>query len=159
VARLYTDPQFAQRIRAQFTGDFKMHFHLAPPGMRGRDAAGRPKKRRFGPWVMLAYKMLRPMKVLRGTPFDFLGYSHERRRERLLIEEYRVLVEGIVGRLEPHNLEAAIEIARAAYDIGGYGPVKEASIERYDARLPGLLAAFEGQSPNQVGGEPVTLVG
>ena len=89
VARLYTDPTFKQRIQQQFSGDFKMHFHLAPPGLRGTDASGRPKKRRFGPWVMLVYKLLRHMKGLRGTPFDLLGYSSERRMERRLIEEYR----------------------------------------------------------------------
>ena len=49
VARLYTDPKFMQRMREQFSGDFKMKFNLAPPMLPGRDASGRPKKRELRP--------------------------------------------------------------------------------------------------------------
>ena len=127
VARLYTDPKFMQRIQQQFSGDFKMQLPSRPArAARARTRAGRPKKRPFGPWVMLVYKMLRHIKGLRGTPFDPLGYSSARRLERRLIQDYRTLIDGIVDRLEPHNLAAAIELARAASDIAGYGPVKDA---------------------------------
>ena len=54
VARLYTDPKFMQRMREQFSGDFRMKFHLAPPMLPGRDASGRPKKREFGAWMLHA---------------------------------------------------------------------------------------------------------
>ncbi len=151
VARLYTDPAFKQRIQQQFSGDFKMRFHLVPPGLRGKDGAGRPKKRSFGPWVMLVYKLLRNMKGLRGTPFDPLGYSSARRLERRLIQDYRTLIDSIVDRLEPHNLTAAIEIARAATDIAGYGPVKDASVLRYESRLQVLLEHFEKQEVRRTG--------
>jgi indolepyruvate ferredoxin oxidoreductase len=80
---------------------------------------------------------------LRGTPFDPFGYFPERRLERRLIQEYRALIESLVDRLDLDNLAAAIELARAASDIAGYGPVKEASVERYQARLPELLQDFE----------------
>jgi len=143
VARLYSDASFAQQLRAQFAGDFTLHFHLAPPLLPGRDAAGRPKKRCFGPWVMVAFRLLGKMKRLRGTPFDPFGYFPERRRERRLIEEYRALIESLVDRLELHTLETAIEIAGAAHDIGGYGPVKKASMARYEAALPALLNDFD----------------
>ncbi|MBK6737935.1 MAG: 2-oxoacid:acceptor oxidoreductase family protein [Haliea sp.] len=143
VARLYADDKFLQRIKQQFAGDFTMNFHLAPPMLPGRDASGRPKKRQFGPWVMSVYKLLRRMKGLRGTPFDPFGYFPERRLERRLIQEYRALIESLVDRLDLDNLAAAIELARAASDIAGYGPVKAASVERYLARLPVLLQDFE----------------
>jgi len=45
--------------------------------------------------------------------------------------------------LNRSNLTAAIELARAASEIGGYGPVKDASVRNYEARLPALLQAFE----------------
>jgi len=143
VARLYTDPKFMQRLQRQFAGDFTLRFHLAPPGLRGVDAAGRPKKRSFGPWVMPVYRLLRRMKGLRGTPFDPMGYSAERRMERQLIQDYRRLIEGIVEKLDAHNLAPAIELARAARDIAGYGPVKQASAERYAARLEALQVDFD----------------
>jgi len=146
VARLYTDPKFMQRIRDQFAGDFKMSFHLAPPMLPGKDSSGRPKKRSFGPWTMSLFKLLRPMKILRGTPFDPIGYFPERREERQLIEEYRALINRIVGRLDPAKLPAAIELAHAAAEIRGYGPVKMASIKDHESKLKSLLEAFETAS-------------
>jgi indolepyruvate ferredoxin oxidoreductase len=145
VARLYTDPRFMQRLREQFAGDFTMTFNLAPPMLPGRDATGRPKKRAFGAWMMSAFKLLAPMKVLRGTVFDPFGYFAERRMERRLIEEYRALVEGVVERLDASNLAAGVEIVGAAADVGGYGPVKHASVERYEERMKGLMEAFEAR--------------
>ncbi len=145
VARLYTDPTFMQRLREQFSGDFSMTFNLAPPMLPGRDSSGRPKKRAFGPWMMSAFRLLAPMKFLRGTPFDPFGYFPERRMERRLIDEYRALVWRIVERLDQGNLERGIELASAATDVGGYGPVKDVSVERYEARLKTLLETFEAR--------------
>jgi len=144
VARLYTDPKFMQRIREQFSGDFTLSFNLAPPMLPGNDASGRPKKRRFGSWMLAGFRLLAPLKFLRGTPFDVFGYTAERRLERRLIDEYRELVLGIAGRLNAANLDAGIELARAASEIAGYGPVKEAAATAYAAKLPALQQAFDG---------------
>ncbi|HSW11873.1 MAG TPA: indolepyruvate ferredoxin oxidoreductase family protein [Solimonas sp.] len=142
VARLYTDPKFLQRLREQFSGDFKMSFNLAPMMLPGYDASGQPKKWRLGGWMMSAFKLLARLRVLRGTPFDPIGYSAERRMERRLIEDYRSLVTDLTGRLDPDNLAAATEIAHAAFEIAGYGPVKEASVAAYRSRVGKLLEAF-----------------
>ena len=40
VARLYTDSGFADKIKAQFEGDYKLHFHLAPPLLAKRNDNG-----------------------------------------------------------------------------------------------------------------------
>jgi indolepyruvate ferredoxin oxidoreductase len=142
VARLYTDPKFTQRVREQFSGKFRMTFHLAPPLLPGRDSAGRPRKRAFGGWILPLFKLLTALKGLRGTAFDPFGYTAERRMERRLIEDYRSLIDGIVPWLDQANLPAAIELARAAADIGGYGPVKSASVSAHESRLKILLEAF-----------------
>jgi len=143
VARLYTDGTFEKRLREQFSGDFSMSFSLAPPMLPGKDPSGRPKKRRFGSWAMLAFRVLAQFKGLRGTPFDPIGYTHERRMERRLIGEYEALIRSLLPKLDAARLPAAIEIARAATDIRGYGPVKLAAAEAYAKRLPELVAAFE----------------
>jgi len=149
VARLYTDPKFMQRVREQFSGDFRMTFHLAPPLLPGREPSGRPRKRAFGRWILSLFRLLAALKRLRGTPFDPFGYTAERRMERRLIEDYRALIGGIVQRLDQANLPAAIELARAATDIGGYGPVKRASVSAYELRLKRLLEAFEAAHQQQ----------
>lgn len=144
VARLYTDPKFTERLREQFSGDFKLSFHLASAALfPGKDGAGRPKKRQISGKLALAlFKILAPLKGLRGTPFDVLGYTAERRMERRLIEDYRALIRDVVDRLSQDNLAAGVELARAASDIGGYGPVKEASVKAYETRLQSLLTDF-----------------
>jgi indolepyruvate ferredoxin oxidoreductase len=92
------------------------------------------------------FRILAASKGLRGTAFDPFGYTAERRMERRLIEDYRALVSGIVGRLDQTNLPAAVELARAAADIGGYGPVKNASVSAYESRIRTLREAFEAAS-------------
>jgi indolepyruvate ferredoxin oxidoreductase len=144
VARLQTDSKFRDALAAQFEGNFKLSFHLAPPLLSRTDpATGRPRKMCMGRWVLPLFGVLRRMKGLRGTAFDVFGYTFERRQERSLIEEYRTLILEVAGRLRAFNLDAAIALADAAGDIRGYGPVKEASIAEYRVRLPQLRSAFD----------------
>ena len=45
VARLYAETDFAARVAAQFEGDYKLNFHLAPPLFNKPDpATGEAKK-------------------------------------------------------------------------------------------------------------------
>src|SRR6202043_3891732 len=95
-----------------------------------------------GRWIAPLFKLLAALKRLRGTAFDPFGYTAERRMERRLIEDYRSLIDGIVPWVDQANLPAAIELARAAADIGGYGLVKSASVSAYESKLKILLEAF-----------------
>ena len=146
VARLYTEPKFMHRLREQFAGNFKVTFHLAPPLLPGRDPSGRPRKRAFGSWILPAFRMLAVFKRLRGTAFDPFGHTGERRMERRLIADYRALISTIADRLNPTNLAAAIDLARAAAEIAGYGSVKNASMSAYRVRLKTLQDAFEASA-------------
>lgn len=143
VARLYSQPEFMARINAQFAGDFRLSFNLAPPALPGKDPSGRPKKREFGPWMLTAFKLLAHGKRLRGTALDPFGYTHERRMERQLIDDYCTLIRGLLPKLTRDNLPAATALARAAGEISGYGPVKAGAVARYEKALPGLMRAFE----------------
>lgn len=143
VARLYTNPEFMQRIREQFSGDFRLSFNLAPPILPGLDlATGRPKKRSFGPWMMKGFQLLARFKGLRGTPFDIFGYFPERRMERGLITAYRGIIDSTVDQLDARTIDTGIRIAASAREIGGYGPVKDASVERFRTELQTLQAAL-----------------
>ncbi|TNF04548.1 MAG: indolepyruvate ferredoxin oxidoreductase family protein [Sphingomonadales bacterium] len=144
VARLHTDPKFVERLRYQFDGDFKVKFHLGSPLLlAGKDAQGRPKKRVFGSWILPLFRVLARMKGLRGTAFDPFGWMADRKIERALINDYRAMMTGVLGKLEQKNLSAAIDLAGAALEVRGYGPVKEAAFETYEARKRDLLAAFD----------------
>src|SRR5262249_35322559 len=59
VARLYTDSDFMARVQAQFEGDYKLTFHLAPPLSNKPDpVTGEAKKSKYGPWMMSAFRVL-----------------------------------------------------------------------------------------------------
>jgi len=148
VARLYTDGDFAKRVAAQFDGDYKLHFHLAPPVFNKPDSAtGEARKSVYGPWMMGAFRVLAKMRGLRGTPFDVFGRTAERRMERALPGQYETLVDELVGALAPHNHDLAVELAKIPEHIRGYGHVKDRHLKIAKAKEAELLAAFRGARP------------
>jgi indolepyruvate ferredoxin oxidoreductase len=148
VARLYTAPSFRQKLAAQFEGDFKLSFHLAPPLLAARDPqSGHLKKREYGAWMMKAYRVLAKLRGLRGTPLDIFGYSAERKLERQLIADYVALLEEILGRLNHDNHALAVQLASLPDEIRGYGHIKEGNIERAKKREAELLAALRSGQP------------
>jgi indolepyruvate ferredoxin oxidoreductase len=132
VARLYTDGAFLQKLGETFEGDFRLTFHLAPPIFnRGLDALGRPRKTSFGPWMMAAFRLLARFRVLRGTALDPFGWFAERKEERGLIDDYRLMVEELIVGLKPENHHLAVACASLPDQVRGYGPVKAESMSRY----------------------------
>ncbi len=142
VARLYTDGEFLKRVGEQFEGDWKVHFHLAPPLFAKRDEKGHLIKRAYGPGVLKAFGLLARMRFLRGTKFDLFGYTAERRAERELILDYRDTLSAIVSKLNRGNLDRAVALASVPEDIRGYGHVKEAAMEKAAKRREELLREF-----------------
>jgi indolepyruvate ferredoxin oxidoreductase len=144
VARLYASSAFRRKLEAEFEGDFRLKFHMAPPLLsRDLDPLGRPKKREFGPWMMAAFGVLHRLKFLRGGAFDLFGRTGERRLERALIEEYRHDIEAAAAALTRDTLETAIELAQLPEEIRGFGPVKLVSIEKAKARRALLLQKLQ----------------
>lgn len=148
VARLYTDGAFKKKLSAEFEGDYRLKFHMAPPAFnRETDADGRPKKSEFGPWMYGALSVLKHFRFLRGTVFDPFGRTEERRIERRLIDDYIARIQRVAAELSSENLDAAIEIANIPDEIRGYGPVKLAAIKKAENRYATLSRSFmEGRS-------------
>ncbi|GGN39808.1 indolepyruvate ferredoxin oxidoreductase [Novosphingobium indicum] len=148
VARLYTDPAFRKGLADTFAGDPKLKVHLAPPllAFRKDHKTGRPRKIAFGSWIFPVFGMMAKLKVLRGTPLDPFGYTAERRMERALIGEYRALAEEVADKVTAETMHVGIELAASADLIAGYGPVKEAGVEAYRARVADLLPKLSGTS-------------
>ena len=127
VARLYTDGSFERAVADAFEGDYALEFHLAPPVLNGLDAAGNPRKRRFGPWMLGALRLLARLKPLRGTMFDPFQFNPERRAERAWSARFATLCEDLVQGLRADNLARAVELVNAFDAIRGYGHVKTAN--------------------------------
>ena len=139
VARLYTSGEFRRQLEQQFEGDYRLHFHLAPPLLAKRNDKGELVKREYGPWVLRAFGLLAKLKVLRGGPLDVFGRTGERRMERQLIEDYERTVGGLLDKLDGGNVDLAAEIASLPEQIRGYGHVKEAHLHAAKAREAELL--------------------
>jgi len=151
VARLFTQTDFLQEIEQTFEGDYRIHFHLAPPLLsRKQDARGRPLKRQFGPWMLGAMKVLAPLKGLRNTAFDPFRFSADRKLDRALLAEYRELLKRIAIDLSDDNYAFAIELAELPADIRGYGPVREQAAQAAAEKRAHLLKAFETGQPTLI---------
>ena len=134
VARLHSHSDFNAKIAVMFEGDFKVHYHLAPPLLAKRNERGELQKRPYGPAMLLAFKLLAQLKGLRGTALDIFGKTEERRQERALITEYQDSINELLGVLGSHRptgpaghtaYQLALEIARVPEQIRGFGHVKE----------------------------------
>ena len=149
VARLYTDPAFTDKLRAQFEGepgkDYQLHFHLAPPLLSRKDENGHLVKRKYGPWVMPVFRILAKMKHLRGTPLDIFGRTKERRHERQLVRDYLDLAKEFAKTLNPDNLALALELAKLPDDIRGFGHIKEKNLQTAEQRRSVLLADYRSR--------------
>ncbi|XLZ70945.1 indolepyruvate ferredoxin oxidoreductase family protein [Massilia sp. SR12] len=136
VARLYGSEEFRASLAAQFSDHGKVSIWLAPPLLSRIDpATGRPRKRKFGPWIFSAMRLLSRAKGLRGSALDVFGYTEERRSERAMIAQFTQLIEQECAQLDATRYPAAVELARMPQEVRGYGPVKHQSMLEYQTKL------------------------
>lgn len=147
VARLYSSPEFRQRLAREFVGPYKVKFLLAPPLLARRDPlSGEPRKITFGAWIRWPFRLLAALKFLRGTPFDPFGYSADRKLERRLITQYESTVAQSLAKLTKTNHGAAVVLLSLAERIRGFGHVKERNYEEIMAKTAALMKDY-GEEP------------
>jgi indolepyruvate ferredoxin oxidoreductase len=148
IARLFSNGDFEQTLAAQFEGEYRLHFHLAPPLLAKRDPhSGKLIKREFGGWMLPLFRVLARFKNLRGSALDIFGYTAERKMERTLITDYERDIEQLLDETRPDNFDTAIEIAGLPQQIRGFGHVKQASIKAVATRRALLLQKLAGADP------------
>jgi indolepyruvate ferredoxin oxidoreductase len=143
VARLLLTSQ--DQAKAEFDGDLKLTYHLAPPIFSGKGADGRSKKRAFGAWMTTPLRLLAGLKSLRATPLDIFGYSAERKLERALIRQYQKDMKTVLAKVTPKtpDINDAIKaLAALPLDIRGFGPVKLANEAKAAKRREELLSVI-----------------
>ena len=145
VARLLLESR--AQAAAEFDGDFKMTFHLAPPALGSKGDGDRPRKREFGEWFLRPLRLLAKFKVLRGTPLDPFGYSTERRMERALIRQYEKDMKQVLPKLTVETRDAVTALARLPLDIRGFGPVLRQNEAKAAKRREELLAVINDGGP------------
>jgi indolepyruvate ferredoxin oxidoreductase len=142
VARLHTDGRFIEQLKQQFEGDFRIRFNLAPQLFSSKDGNGHLIKKQYGAWIWPAFKLLARARKLRGSRFDPFGYTEERKIERQLIDDYRLMLEVLLGQLDAYNLASAIELVSLPAKIRGFGHVKRKAVELFYVDKVRLQAQF-----------------
>lgn len=141
VARLYSEPEFKRNLAVQFSDMKRVSVWLSPPLLSPIDpATGRPKKRKFGPWVFTLFRLLARLKGLRGTWADPFGYTVERRAERHMRDTYVADIEYVIEHYSEVPPALVLELANLPQMVRGFGPVKEAAIKEYHERRLALMA-------------------
>ena len=154
VARLWTEGGFQEQLAQQFSGDYRIALHLAPPAIplldrvlnRADPDTGRMKKMNFGPWFFKALAVMARLKFLRGTPIDPFATAH-RRLERGLADEYEQTLAFVLGSLSKDNYDLAVQIASIPDQIRGYEDVKERHLADARDKERELLEAFRLRTP------------
>ncbi len=147
VARLHAET-LERHLAEEFSGAPKVAFHLAPPLLARKGPDGRPRKIRFGGWMLPLFRLMAAARGLRGSWLDPFRLSADRRLERALLATYEADMAEILPRLGPQSdgkvREAAVELFRLPLQIRGFGPVKEAAAEKAARRRAALRATILG---------------
>jgi indolepyruvate ferredoxin oxidoreductase len=121
------------------TAPKKARFMLHPPMLR---SMGMKNKIELGRWSRPAFRALRAMRRLRGTPFDVFGWAGVRRLEREMVPEYVRAVDTLLAHLRPDTLEEAVAIASLPDQVRGYEHIKTERATAYRAELRRRLDAL-----------------
>jgi indolepyruvate ferredoxin oxidoreductase len=140
VARLALEPSLGADLAAEFGPGARASWRLHPPVLR---ALGMKKKIALGPWFVPAFRVLRAVHSLRGTPMDPFGRTRVRVVERELIEEYLGLVDHLLARLSPATAALAVQLAELPDGVRGYEDVKLRNVESYRQSLAELRAQLD----------------
>ena len=101
VARLHLAADYGEVARdLGIDGPYSVTYHLHPPILR---RLGMRKKLPLGTPYALAFRVLRPMRRVRGTPLDVFGWDRDRRTERAVIAEYERLMDAAIAAQTPYQ--------------------------------------------------------
>ncbi|MCG2576102.1 indolepyruvate ferredoxin oxidoreductase family protein [Dechloromonas sp. XY25] len=141
VARLFTESDFVARLGEQFSGDLQLSFHLAPPVLAKPGPDGRPKKIRFGAWMLPAMKLLAKARGVRGSWLDPFRSSADRAVDHRLLADYEADLDLILA--QPGTPAAAVALARWPAEVRGFGPVRATAAKKAVAVRQAARAAME----------------
>ncbi|SMP35813.1 indolepyruvate ferredoxin oxidoreductase family protein [Shimia sagamensis] len=131
VARLQLDRQFEVRLHKEFEGEFKVNYHMSPPILPlGRDAEGRPKKIKLGPWMRPVLGALAKARGLRGSMLDVFRFSADRKLDLELLLWFEGVLDLVEKGYGAGNRDTCWALLTAPKEIRGYGVVREVSADK-----------------------------
>ena len=120
-----------------FNNDFfeikGVNFHMSLPWQRKSKG-----KTRLPGATKKFFSVLKHGKALRGTKFDPLGYSYERKLERKIRDHYISNIDKWLNGINKDNYSEIVGLAKQPEDIRGFGHIKIESIKK-SSLFKGLL--------------------
>ena len=147
VARLHLDSFERAKLDRELGDGARIWFNLHPPLLR---ALGLKRKLKLGRWFVPAFRVLRGMRRLRGTPLDPFGMARVRRVERRLVGEYEQLVSEALAALTPDTHGTAVELCELPDMVRGYEDIKLESVERFRERAAELSEALRASDASAI---------
>ena len=123
VARIWSET--LNRFNNDFYEIKGVNFHMSLPWQRKSK-----RKTRLPGYTKVFFNMLKHGKKLRGTKFDLLGYSYERKLERKIRDHYIYLIYQWFSEIKESNYERIVDLAKEPENIRGFGYIKLNSIKQ-----------------------------
>lgn len=154
VARLHLAEDYgAAARRLGLVGPVKVVYHLHPPILR---RLGLRHKLPLGAPYAAAFRVLAPLRRIRGTVLDPFRFDPDRRLDRALAAEVEALVAAAVAPGSGLDYEERLAAVASVGQVRGYGPVRARAVARWRAevaeRWPTLVGAAAARS-----GDPSVL--
>jgi len=143
VARLLLLPEARQQAKSVGGKRTRVTWLLHPPALR---AMGMKNKLRLGRWATPIFWILRAMRKLRGTPFDFFGWAKVRKLEREMIPEYIAAIDALLPHVSNATLSEAVAIVSLPDRVRGYEHIKWDRAIAYREELSRRLGVFTGEN-------------
>ena len=115
-----------------------LKFYLSPPiiSFIKDKRTQRPIKIAIPGYIALPiFKILKSMKFLRGTFFDPLSFTQDRRQDKEHKEIFRNKLVEINNLITGIKSKKLLELIEASKEVKGYGPVRAKSYESFKARI------------------------
>ncbi len=148
VARLLGSDSFHHNLRQQFEGNYRIHFHLAPPLIGKWFPKLARRKWEVGSWLRFLLPWLARAKVLRGTRLDPFAATAEKQQQLRLLNDFEQLVQDeILRHVHSDNLAVAVQLVAAVEKIRGYGHVREQATAQWRQLCAELQPQLRSGSP------------
>ena len=140
VARLSLKAELDTAIELEFGRSAKFNYMLHPPFLKALEnipiinkLPGVKSKLSLGPWFKIFYVMLKNMKFIRGTYFDFMAiFSRDVRvADRKALKHYKETILNNLDSINNGEYEKLIKFSKLPDLIRGYEEVRLGTMETY----------------------------
>ena len=140
VARLSLKAQVNTALNQEFGKSAKIYYMLHPPFLKGfknipilNKIPGVKSKIALPKWFKYAYMILRKMKFLRGTRFDFMSWfsSDVRQSDREILHHYKTTLIDNIDKVSNGGYNNLVKFSELPDLIRGYEDVRLATVDTY----------------------------